>query len=361
MSPAASLAPPRLAPAPAGPPALATYYQQRYQAQPVPAAGSYPAPPARARVAGVPAISYANAYCQTASLQMLDRDPARAATDVHAYNWLTGFTYGAYVEQDVASFLPYTDPEVGFQPAVRELGLARHYYVTSDEAAFGLYLKHLLASGQPVRVALNGHALLGRPGFFPHAVVVVGYEADDILYHETGVRDRYEAAPAGERTPLARLAQAVAQMQAVYHYPWRYNLTVLAPGPLAAPAAARRNGQALAGWATPGASTGAQALRTLARLVLAGPVAPATWQQAHFRFAAGVYTRRDNAAFLRREPLAGRQLAPAAAWFEASADHFAGVVAELDQPGAVRQTLVADHLLAAAALEERVAHHLLGA
>jgi len=354
-----------LAAAAAGP--LAGYYQQLYQPRPVPPASSYPAPPAQARVAGVPAISYANAYCHTASLQMLDRDPARAGLDVHAYNWLTGFTYGAYFGGELGSFLPYNDPEVCFQPAVRELGLRRHYYVTSDEAAFGHYLRHLLARQLPVRVALNGHVLLGRPGFFPHAVVVVGYTETDIIYHETGVLDRHLPAPAGERTTLARLAEAAAQMQAAYRLPWRYTLTVLLPDPAPAdPAglpAAGRNARALLGHAAPLASTGAQALRALAAHLLARPVAPGAWAAVRFRFAAGVYTRHDNAAFLRRQPVPGHDLAPAADCLAASAQHFAAIGAALAQPepASGAAAAVAGHLLAAADLEERAARLLLAA
>jgi hypothetical protein len=343
---------------------FAHYYQHAYQAESVPAPATYAPSPPRAHVPGVPAISYASAYCQTASLQMLDRDPTRAALDVHAYNWLTGFTYGALYQNDINSFLPYNDPEVCFQPAVRELGMQRRFYVTGRADEFGQFLKHLLASQQPVRVALNGNHLLRRPGFFPHAVVVVGYEGDTIRYHETGLCDRYLPHHPGEQTTLADLLTAAAQLSAAFRHPWHYTLTVLEPTLSCSsghetPPPAVRNGRALAGTATPFAHTGVQALRALANYLQAKPVAATTWKQVRFRFAAGVYTRRDNAAYLRREPVLSRRLAPAADWLAASGEHFAAIVALLDQLNPVPAAVVADHLLAVADLEDQVAHLLL--
>lgn len=345
---------------------FAHYYQHAYQAEPVPALATYAPAPTQAHVLGIPAISYSSAYCQTASLQMLDRNPTRAALDVHDYNWLTGFTYGALYQNDITSFLPYNDPEVCFQPAVRELGLQRRFYVTGSADEFGQFLKHLLANQQPVRVALNGNYLLGRPGFFPHAVVVVGYEGDNILYHETGVCDRHLSHHPGERTTLAALLTAAAQLSTTFRHPWRYTLTVLEPllGPplgQEAPPPAVRNGRALAGTVSPFAHTGVQALRALAHHLLAQQVAATTWKQVRFRFAAGVYTRRDNAAYLRRESALGRTLAPAADWLAASGEHFAAIVTLLDQPSPVPAAIVAEHLLAVADLEDRVAHLLLQA
>lgn len=332
---------------------LAGYYQHVYQAQGVPAAASYPAPPPRHQLAGLPCISHRNAYCQTASLQIIDR--AHASPDIHYYNWLTGFTYGAHFQHELGSFLPYGDPEVGLQAAAPALGLRRRYCVTNDVAAFGRFLRHLLAHGLPVRVALNGHLLLGKPGFFPHSVVVVGYDGDEVAYYETGNQDRYLLGHAGERAPLAALAEAAAQLQAAYHYPWRYNLTVFeptaAPAPALTPAAVAAvwhgHSATLRGTRTPFSATGAQALRALAEHVQARPPAPAAWAQAQGRLAAGAYTRRDNAAFLRRHRPGHAGLAAAADHFEASAAHFAA----LGQAPAH----AADHLRAAAALEERIA------
>lgn len=342
--------------------ALAQAYQQFYQPQPIPPRAADAVLPDQHQLTDVVCHSYANAYCQTAGLQMMHRG---GSGDIHTYNWLTGFTYGAHFQQHISSFLPYNDPEVCFQPALLELGLQRRYYVTNDAAEFGHFLRVLLLQQLPVRVALNSHLLLGKPGFFPHAVVVVGYHADELAYYETGGLDRHLLNHPGERTTLATLAQAAAQMQEVYQYPWRYNLTVYEPlaepaAPASGSLAGPRNGRSLAGARTPGASSGAQALRALAEHIGAQPPAPSAWQLVQSRFAAGMYTRRDNATYLRRQLSAAAAWAnPAAAALEASSQCFAAIMQVLAQPGPTDGDWVANQLLAAATYEEQVAELLL--
>ena len=50
-------------------------------------------------IEGLTCISYENAYCNTAALEMIGLKHG-IDRDLHYYNWLTGFSYGA------AAFLP---------------------------------------------------------------------------------------------------------------------------------------------------------------------------------------------------------------------------------------------------------------
>jgi hypothetical protein len=178
-------------------------------------------------IEGLTYVSYENAYCNTAALEMigLKHGIDRA---LHYYNWLTGFSYGAaaFLPDYLAMYGPYTDPESGNKFAAPFLGLKRNYFVTNSKDLYTEAIKSYLSRDYPLRIALDAgtYANLGR--FVGHSILLVGYNDSEVIYYETGLSDRRIQDHPGESMSWEIFMDSVKSMSSVFGYPWTYNFTV---------------------------------------------------------------------------------------------------------------------------------------
>mgnify|MGYP000368527668 CR=1 FL=1 len=177
-------------------------------------------------IPGLTCYSYSTPYCQSASLQ-ISHSTIEANNDINYYNWIMGFSYGAYFNKMVGirSFIPYNDPEIGFIQGQEYLGYNREYLVSDDSALFVSKLRELLKKDMPVRVAINSSILSGQNGFYPHSIILVGFNLDTICYFETGMGNRAIKNYEGEKTTINQLIPSIKSFCTVYNHPWSYQLT----------------------------------------------------------------------------------------------------------------------------------------
>jgi len=284
----------------------------------------------------VPWFATEGAYCQSNSLQMIAAQ--KGIEEPRGYfDFLMGFTYGACGMPGIG-FFPYTDPEPGFIAAAPYLGLQRHYYVTDDEALYLDTLRHYLAQGYPVRVGLDVAVLYDLEEEMPHSELLVGYDETGFYYYETVCLPEMGCEPChlppGEQglwVADQTLLDAVLGQAKSFAYPWRYSLTVFEEGPLEehlGPIWAR-NGQFLIGGAQYGPRQGADAIEWLAAGIEERGV-KVDVSEMRFGLEAAVYTRRDNAAYLR-EAFAGEPgIMRAADLFDQAAEAYAEALASLE-------------------------------
>lgn len=316
---------------------LMTFFQNRYYQDayaPLELAadgiGDYPA---EHHLDDIPWFATEEAYCQSNSLQMIAAQ--KGSEEPRGYfDFLMGFTYGAGEMPGRIGFFPYTDPETGFVAAAPYLGLVRRYYITDDEGLYLDALRYYLSQGYPVRVGLDAAVLydLGEEMF--HSDVLVGYDEAGFYYYETVCKALASCKPRppgeqGLRVSDQTLLNAVLGQAKVFSYPWRYSLTIFEEGPLEenlGPIWAR-NGQLLIGGAQYGPRQGADAIEGLAAGIEERGV-KVDVSELYFGLEAAVYTRRDNAAYLR-EAFAGQaDIERAAALFDQAADdHEAALIA----------------------------------
>lgn len=338
------------------------YYRQAYE--PIALAEEMIAAlPAEHHLSDVPWSAASYPTCQSVSMQMIAAQQGVVQPHTH-FDFLMGFTYGAS-ELPGVGLVPFgTDPETGMKVAAPYVGLARRYYVTDDAALYRRALRHFLAQGYPVRVALDMGALYGADEFIAHSEVLVGYDAAGLYYYETVCIPPAGCQP-GERGPGDRglfvsdelLLDAVRSQAKLLKYPWRYALAVFEPGPAAADLAPvwAQNSQALLGGNLYGPKTGAGAIEALAvRIERSGRRFDASTIEMGIESA--VTTRANNAAYLRQAFAGDEEILHAAALFDQAAEAYRAVqsaigdaVADGDEAGQI-----AAHLRRAAAAEREI-------
>jgi hypothetical protein len=289
--------------------------------------------PAEHHLEDVPWFATEEAYCQSNSLQMIAAQQGIEEPRGH-FDFLMGFTYGGTEVPGELTFLPYSDPETGFVFAAPYLGLVRRYYVTDDDALYLDALRYYLSRGYPVRVGLDMGVLYGAEEQLPHSEILVGYDEAGFYYYETVCTSPASCEPGrrppgdeGLYAPDQRLLDAVLGQATLVSYPWRYSFTIFEPraleenlGPVWT-----RNGQLLVGGAQYGPRQGADAIEALAARVEERGVKTDVAAN-RLGLEAAVYTRRDNAAYLR-ETFAGQpDLERAAALFSRAADDYQAVL-----------------------------------
>lgn len=296
--------------------------------------GEIGAYPAEHRLSGVPWIAADVSVCQSTSLQMIAAQHGIVQPRGH-FDFLMAFTYGFSEIPGMEGFFPAgTDPEVGLRDAAPYVGLARRYYVTNDAALFVRALRYFLAQGYPVRLALDMGALYGSEAFIGHSDVLVGYDASGFYYYETVCIPPASCTP-GERAPGvqglyvldARLLQAVESQARYFSYPWRYSLTLFAPGPQADDLRPvwNRLAQATLGGNPYGPATGVAVLEKIAAEIEqrgarydAAPIRTGLEMAVHFR--------QDNARYLREQFPGEADLARAANLFDQAAGLYQAVL-----------------------------------
>ena len=311
------------------------YYREAYSPIELAAsgAGGYPA---EFHLDDVPWIATEEAFCQSNSLQMITAQ--RGIEEPRGYfDFLMGFTYGAFEVPGEVGFSPYSDPETGFVVAAPYLGLVRRYHVTDDGLLYLDALRHHLSRGYPVRVGLDMAVLYGLEGPLPHSDVLVGYDEAGFYYYETvclpGVPCGPRHLPPGEEglwVSDQALLDAVLGQASMFSYPWRYSLTIFEEGPVEhdlGPIWAR-NGNLLVGGARYGPRQGADAIEGLAATIEERGVRVDV-SAVRSGLEAAIYTRRGNAAYLR-DAFAGQpDLERAADRFDRAADAYADALASL--------------------------------
>jgi hypothetical protein len=216
-----------------------------------------------------------------------------------------------------------------------------------------------------VRVALDVAKLYGLNQPLPHSEVLVGYDEDGFFYYETVCLTGFPCEP-GQRPPGElglwvsdqRLIEAVLSQARQFAYPWRYSLSIFEPGPLLADLRPiwTRNGNLLMGGAQYGPRQGVDAIEKLAAtLEERGPRVEAA--EVRWGLEAAVFSRRDNATYLRAAFPDQADVQRAADLFEQAAEHYQRALTLLedglaDQSGADQ---VAARLREAAAAEREAA------
>jgi hypothetical protein len=262
--------------------------------------------PTKYHLDDVPWIATRESYCQANSLAMVAAQHGIDASTGHC-SFLMGFTYGAVEVPGSVGMNPFTDPEHGFAVAAPYLGLVRRYYVTQDETLYLEALRSLLSRGHPVRVALDVGVLYDLERPLPHSELLVGYDQTGFYYYETVCLPEFPCTPRhlppGEQglwvsDPV--LLDAVLAQAKMFSYPWRYSLTVFEKGPTEVNQGPiwTRNGDLLIGGAQYGPRQGADAIDKLADVIEQRGVRVDA-SEVRWGLQAAVFSRHDNAAYLR--------------------------------------------------------------
>jgi hypothetical protein len=312
------------------------YYREGYAPLEVAAdrVGDYPA---EYHLDSVPWIATRESYCQANSLAMVAAQHGVEASTGHC-SFLMGFTYGAVAVPGSVGINPFTDPEPGFAVAAPYLGLVRRYYVTDDEVLYLDAVRYALSQGYAVRVALDVAVVYDLDGQLPHSDLLVGYDEAGFIYYETVCLPEFPCEPChlppgegGLWVSDQTLLDAVLAQATTFSYPWRYSLTIFEAGageddlgPIWT-----RNGNLLIGGARYGPRQGADAIDELATVIEKRgegmDVSEVTWG-----LEAAVFTRRDNAAYLR-EAFSGRaDVERAAARFDRAAEDYEAALKEIE-------------------------------
>lgn len=196
------------------------YFNQNYN--PIKIKGSSKENPKAFFIEDIPHISYKDAYCHTAILEMLQR----GKNTIGYYNWVTGFTYGAYFNGEVRSFMPYQDPEVLFQERASYLGLDSKYYVTKNSSAFINEVERLVANKTAVKVPVNYDYLKNLPTFDAHTELIVGYDEKHFYYLEPGEEDRNIPNSNGKKILKLEILNAIESLSKEFAYPWKYSFMI---------------------------------------------------------------------------------------------------------------------------------------
>lgn len=308
-------------------PMMRWYYRRTYEPEPLPT-NLNDIPPVY-RLYTVPWIATYTPVCQSTGLQML---AAHYGIDQprRYFDFLMGFTYGASDKPGVGFFPVGIDPEVGLKDAAPYLGLRRRYLVTDDSRQFVQSLRHFLSREIPLRVPLDMRVLYDSDEPVPHNEVLIGYDDRGFEYYEPVCREPAGCRPSfkkpgdiGLYVEDERLVAAVEAEAVLFHYPWRYMVTLLEPGPWKTDLKPlwQRNGRALIGGANFGIRYGAAAIRHLANLVEKEGMR-FDFVRLLIPFEIAAHVRCENAAFMG--DMNGHQpcLLEAASCFEQSARLF---------------------------------------
>ena len=253
-----------------------------------------------------PHISFENAYCNSPCIMMVDRAINGSTESVHYYNWLTGFTYGASYFGTVYSFRPFTDIEIGNDFAAPFLNLKRNYYVCDDSTEFIYHLRELISDNEAVRVALSS-AIYGsqdKRKFWPHSVMLVGYDENNFIYYETGRIDRDTINSQGEIMKASTLIEAEYDFAKRFGVPWKYNFTTFTKVEKVESSEKyvwERNGEQLIGRSIPFTSigTGSDAILGLAESIREDGIDLKQQRYLKTWIKMAEYNRADNANFLK--------------------------------------------------------------
>ena len=248
----------------------------------------------------IPCISYQNAYCASAALQMVAEQKGNIENIDHI-NWLMGFTYSFYFFNNNSFALPYNDPETGYVNASSYLGLKRNYLITSDSIVFITNLKKQLTLNNPLRIALNSSTLHDVKGFTPHSILVVGYSKDTIYYYETGIKDRKLLNYSGERVEISKFLSSIRSISSIFNYPWLYNMTVFDSSIQNNDLEKVwiRNGELLIGNVSGPVSTGSKGIKNFSEYIINNELKESQYFQLAMVLDMGRYTRSDNANYIR--------------------------------------------------------------
>jgi hypothetical protein len=326
---------------PAGWRMLVTHFQRQYYREgyaPIELApGDAGDRPARHHLDDVPWIATRESTCQANSLAMVAAQHGIDASIRHC-SFLMGFTYGAVEVPGSVAINPFTDPEHGFVVAAPYLGLVRRYYVTDDEELYLDALRTTLSQGYAVRVALDVAVFYDLESQMPHSNLLVGYDETGFYYYETVCLPDFPCEP-GHKSPGEEglrvsdqvLLDAVSSQAEMFSYPWRYSYTLFEGGPVEDDLGLiwTRNGGLLIGGAQYGPRQGADAIDRLAAAIerqgARTNVADMSWG-----LEAAVYTRRENAAYLRTVSPDQDGIQRAAELFDQAADAYARALKSLE-------------------------------
>jgi hypothetical protein len=288
-------------------------------------------------IQGLTCVSYANAYCNTAALEMIGLQQGIDKT-VHYYNWLTAFTYGAgtFLPDYLARYLPYTDPETGNKIAAPYLGLKRNYFVTKNKDLYIKALKSYLSQNYPLRVALDAGVYRNLGAAYPHAILVVGYTDSQVYYYETGGDiDRRIPDHPGETMTWETLIDSVETLDSFFAYPWTYNFTVFTKGTTETDMVKvwERNAYNIIGYDYTSIAYGSMAILRLVEAVQDRDLTDSDKDRLRSILEMSVYTRADNSDFIK-ENFQDEQLRQAADLLQEASDTYASLSVD-DQPGLV--------------------------
>jgi hypothetical protein len=293
--------------------------------------------PTQYHLEDVPWIATREWYCQANSLAMVAAQHGTGASTGHC-SFLMGFTYGAVEVPGSVGMNPFTDPEQGFAVAAPYLGLVRRYYVTNDDELYLDALRHLLSRGYAVRVALDVAVLYDLERQLPHSDLLVGYDETGFYYYETVCLPEFPCNPRhlppgeqGLRVSDQTLLDAVLAQAKMFSYPWRYSLTIFEQGPAEGNRGPiwTRNGNLLIGGAQYGPRQGADAIDKLAD-VIEKRGASVDASEVRWGLEAAVFTRHDNAAYLRMAFDDRAAVRHAADLFDQAADAYEQTLASLE-------------------------------
>ena len=288
-------------------------------------------------IKGLTCVSYKNAYCNTAALEMIGLQQGIDKT-VHYYNWLTGFTYGAgtFLPDYLARFLPYTDPETGNKIAAPYLGLKRNYFVTKNKDLYVKALKSYLSQNYPLRVALDAGVYRNLDGAYPHSILLVGYNDSQVYYYETGGDiDRRIPNHPGETMTWETLIDSVETLDSFFAYPWTYNYTVFTKGTTGTDMVNvwERNAYNIIGYDYTSVAYGSMAVLRLVEAVQDRDLTDSDKERLKSILEMSVYTRADNSAFIKAS-FNDALLLQAADLLKDASDTYAALSVD-DQPGLV--------------------------
>jgi hypothetical protein len=317
----------------------------------------------------VPWFSTRETYCEANTLQMIAHQKGEAVSRDEV-NFLMGFSYGASalprggLFRPKIGFSPFTDPEPGHAVAAPYLGLVRRYRVTRDPKLYLRALRFYLSKGQPLHVPLDYAVLYGLKDFFPHSDLLVGYDPTGFFYYETvglegvplepGVRAPGEQ---GLRVSDAKLLEAVESQSKNFRFPWRYAFALFEPGPTRSDLGPvwARNAAMLVGGQKYGPKQGADAIEQTALQI------EKRWRRAKpaelgMFLEGAIYTRHDNADFLRARFAGDVRVMRAASLLEQAAQKYGLVQGAMQKgiPSQAEADRIAAWLREAAAAEREV-------
>lgn len=220
-----------------------------------------------------------------------------------------GFTYGAYFHNYVGikSFLPATDPEIGLIQAEEYIGYRKKYYTTNDEELYQLTIKQRLSKNKPLRIAINSASMIDEDGFYPHSILLVGYDNDNIIYYETGGENRVLKNHEGEKLNWEKFLKSVVSISEGFNYPWKYQLTEFDKGAFTGSlktytdsSLLEVNGYSLKGNNYEPVAIGAKAFESLANYITKNGLHEYESDYLKETLSMGKNNRYDNAMFLKK-------------------------------------------------------------
>jgi len=282
-------------------------------------------------------ISYSNAYCSSASIEMYNESFNNENKSIHYYNWLMGFSYGAFYRGNIYTFIPYTDPEPGMDFASPYLGLTRNYYTCNDSVEYITHLKELISNDKPVRVAINAAIIHSedKKQFLPHSIILIGYDKENFVFYETGHIDRDTINSTGELVNKTILLEAVFDMGKRFDYPWKYNFTTFRKAEKIKNEKQiwERNGKLMVGRKIPMTPIweGSEAIAALSLTIKEKGITNHQKYVLKMWIETAEYTRKDNSTFIQRN-FNSKKLLESAEYLYKSSNNYNKVNKILNQP-----------------------------